>query len=212
MIIANLGILGTGKVAAQLATLAQAHGLNVRLGSARREARGDTAPAPAPVLPLEEAAAFGEACLLAIPFAACETVLPTLAEPLAGRIVIDATNPLREDWSPLVLGAEYSAGEQLQRLLPRSRVVKAFNTIFADCMSIVAQRPAGHALSAFVCSDDDAARAAVVALAQKLGFAALSAGALSSARYLEAMAHLNIRLAVTLGGGTKAGFAYLRDM
>ncbi len=71
-------------------------------------------------------------------------------------------------------------------------------------------RLGGHPLTTFVCGDDAGAKVRVMALAEQMGFAPVDAGVLANARYLEAMAHLNIQLAVTLGGGTDAGFLYLR--
>ena len=64
----------------------------------------------------------------------------------------------------------------------------------------------GHAVTAFIAGDDAQANATVAELAASAGFAPLITGALHNARYLEAMAHLNIQIAVVGGGGTNAGF------
>jgi predicted dinucleotide-binding enzyme len=154
------------------------------------------------------AGAAAEVVVLAIPYAAAAEVLAPLAVELTGKLVIDCTNPLQADWSPLPLGEQNSAGETLARLLPQSRLVKAFNTIFADVMTPERQNRAGLRVSAFVAGDDAAARLQVATLAADIGFAPVDVGPLSMARYLEAMAHLNIQIAIGQGGGTDAAFIY----
>jgi hypothetical protein len=66
----------------------------------------------------------------------------------------------------------------------------------------------GRRATVFVCSDSGSAKAEVLGLATAIGFDARDAGPLRNARYLEAMAHLNIHIAVALGGGTNAAFLY----
>ncbi len=203
----RIGILGGGNVGGALALLASSAGHDVRIGQREIGPLANGLDAVA----LEAAAAHGDVVVIAVPFAACAEVLPPLSQTLAGKIVVDATNPLNTDWSPLLLGQENSAAEEIARMLPASRVVKAFNTVFADAMTPQRLlRRGGQRLTAFVASDDDASAATVAELAQSMGFAPQRAGALESARYLEAMAHLNIAIAVGGGGGTDAGILYDR--
>ncbi|MEM8867919.1 MAG: hypothetical protein AAGC73_06595 [Verrucomicrobiota bacterium] len=137
--------------------------------------------------------------------------LPVLTQlALAEKVVIDMTNPLNADWSPLSLGADNSAGEETAKALPESYVVKAFNTIFADMMApeklaSLAVKPAG-----FYCGNDVAAKAKVSQLLATAGFDPIDAGSIGGARYLEQMAHLNIRLALSVENGTQAAFSYHR--
>jgi 8-hydroxy-5-deazaflavin:NADPH oxidoreductase len=161
-----------------------------------------------PAVSMDKAAAHGDIAVLAIPYSACAGLLPRHEAALAGKIVIDATNPLNENWSPLLLGQENSAGEEIARLLPKSKVVKAFNTVFADIMKPGKLARGTLAATAFICGDDEAANAEVAGLASSLGFAPVIAGPLKNARYLEGMAHLNIAIAVGQGGGTDAAFLY----
>jgi predicted dinucleotide-binding enzyme len=107
-----------------------------------------------------------------------------------------------------LLGQETSAGEEIAKLLPESFVVKAFNTIFADVMN--ASDIKDHHITAFVASSYEDAMKDVATLASDCGFKVVTINKLSAARYLEAMAHLNIELAVGQGGGTKASFTYNR--
>jgi predicted dinucleotide-binding enzyme len=200
----KIGVIGGGKVGGALARLAMAAGHEVRVGV--QAADDDNGDGLARVSVTE--AATGEIVVLAIPYAACAQALPPLAPFLSGRIVVDATNPVAADWSPLAMGENNSGAQDIARLLPSSRVVKAFNTVFADIMTPQRLIRAGQLrTTAFVASDDDAASAQVAAFAESLGFAAQRVGALANARYLEAMAHLNIAIAVG-GGGTDACFLY----
>jgi hypothetical protein len=152
--------------------------------------------------------AKAELVILAVPFLACGEILPLFAATLTGKIVVDATNPLNPDWSPLLPGEKNSAAETIVRLVPESHVVKALNMVFADVMTRQRLQRAEHRAAVFVAADNDAAKDTVCTLADGLGFDAHKAGQLRNARYLEAMAHLNIHLTFALGGGTNAAFVY----
>ena len=191
----KIGIIGNGSVGSSLAALLKASGKHdVVVGSRSAETKSI------------EAASHGDVVLLAIHFHALKDALPSLQEVLKGKIVVDATNPLNSDWSPMPLGEDNSAAEEVAKLLPDSIIVKAFNTIFADMMT--AKTTQG--VTAFVASDDETAMKTIAELATDCGFEAVTLNKLTSARYLEAMAHLNIELAVGQGGGTGAFFAYKR--
>jgi predicted dinucleotide-binding enzyme len=195
----NIAILGTGNVGQRLHQLLSPH-----VASAQLCARKPQSGTPG----FAQGAAHADVVLLAIPFTALADVLPGLQDALHGKVVVDCTNPLNADWSPLLLGQENSAGEETARLLPGARVVKAFNTIFADVMSPERQDRGGLRTTAFVAGDDADAKAAVLSLASVAGFAPMDVGPLSMARHLEAMAHLNIQIAVGQKGGTNAAFLY----
>ncbi len=188
----RIGIIGAGQVGSKLNALFTAAG-------------HDAVAAPRAVA--QKAAAHGEVVVLALPFAAVADALPPFADLLDGKIVVDATNPVGADWSPLLLGQENSAGEEIARLLPRSRVVKAFNSIFADVMTPQGLAGHGRRATCFVAGDDPVACDVVADLAGDAGFAPVKAGPLKLARHLEAMAHLNIAIALA-GGGTGAAFIY----
>lgn len=192
----RIGILGAGNVGTRLAELARRAGQDVRVGT-RSDAR--------------EVAAFAELLILAIPYTACVDALPPLAASLKGKIVVDATNPLNADWSPMSFSDESSAGEEIAKLLPTSRIVKAFNTVFADIMVPEKLSRNGQPVTTFLCGDDAEAKAAVSRLATSFGFEPLDAGPLRNSRYTEGIAHLNIYLAVALGGGTDATFLFHRS-
>lgn len=199
----QIAFIGSGNVARALGALLEAAGHGVLFGM-----RDGAAPSVGRALPIEEAAARADAVILAVPFAATRELLPPLAGVLAGKLVIDATNPVNADWSPMLLGQENSAGEEIARLLPASRIVKAFNTVFADVMRPDRLVREGQRVTCFVASDHDEAATAVMELARGAGFAPRAVGPLKMARHLEAMAHLNIQLAVGMKGGTGAAFIY----
>ena len=188
----RIGIIGAGPVGSRLKELFTTAGHDVA-AAGRAGAR--------------EAAAHGEVVVLAIPFAACAEALPPLADALAGKVVVDVANPVAADWAPLPLGERSSAAEEIARLLPRSRVVKGFNTIFADVMAPALLERDGQPITCFVAGDDEEGRATVMGLARDAGLAPQEAGPLRAARHLEAMAHLNIAIAFA-GGGTDAAFLH----
>ncbi len=196
----NISFVGAGNVASSLGNLFQNAGNAVKYGVQN--------PTDSQ-LSIAEACIFGEVVCFAIPFSAMEKVLTENKENLKGKIVVDITNVINlEDWSPVFLG-ENSGGEITAKLLPESKVVKAFNTIFADVMTSEKQQFNGQKLTAFIASDDAEAAEIIKNLANESGFDGLMVGGIRNARHLEAIAHLNIAIALG-GGGTDAGFAYFQ--
>lgn len=200
----KVAIFGFGNVGKQIAKI---------MNDAKQEVvvavrAGEFAGCEYPVLSFTEAAQQADAIVLAIHYTAVESVVAPLREAIAGKIVVDATNPLNDDWSPLLLGQENSAGETIQAMLPTAKVVKAFNTIFADVMSVETRANTVQSLTAFVASDHADATQWVSSVLAQSAFEAVNTGGLQNARYLEAMAHLNIQIAVEQGGGTSVGFVY----
>ncbi|MFM7358084.1 MAG: NADPH-dependent F420 reductase [Sediminibacterium sp.] len=196
----NIAFIGAGKVATNLSKLFSNAGHSIQLATHRPETSD---------LSIEEAIAFGEIICFAIPFSAMNGVLNTYKENLKGKIVVDITNPVSiADWSALFLG-EDSGGEQTARLLPDSKVVKAFNTIFADVMYPEKQIFCEQKLTAFIASDDEEAANIIKKIADEAGFYGMIVGGMKNASHLEAIAHLNISIALS-GGNTDAGFRYFQ--
>ena len=154
------------------------------------------------------AAEDADTAVLAIPYRVCSEVLPNLKMALSEKIVIDVTNPLNEDYSPVLFDKEDSAGETLQRILLESMLVKAFNTIFADNMILEKLDRDGRKLTTFIAGDNDPANEKVLQLAEKIGFSPIDTGPLKNSRYLEGMAHLNIQIAFGQGKGADVAFLY----
>jgi len=196
----NISFIGAGNVASSLGNLFANSGHTVKYGT-QNPNDGQ--------LSISEACIFGEIVCFAIPYSAMENVLTINKESLKGKIVVDITNAINiEDWSPLFLG-EDSGGEQTARLLSESKVVKAFNTIFANVMKPEKQQFNGQKLTAFIASDDTEAAETIKKLADEAGFSGFVVGGIRNARHLEAIAHLNIAVAMS-GGGTDAGFTYFQ--
>ncbi|WP_267879551.1 MULTISPECIES: NADPH-dependent F420 reductase [Kamptonema] len=129
---------------------------------------------------------------------------------LSGKIVIDCTNPLVPDYMSNTLGHPISSAEEIAKLIPGAKIVKAFNTIFAEVMAPGKQTFGEHKGTGFYCGDYPEAKDVVAKLIQDAGFEPVDAGVLKNARYLEAMGQLNIQIAYGLRGGTDVGFRYMR--
>lgn len=195
----NIAFIGAGNVASGLGNLLSKSGNLVKYGTQN--------PSEAQVS-MADAIDFGDIICFAIPYSAMNGVLQAYKDQLKGKIVVDITNPINSsDWSPIFLG-EDSGGEQTARILSESRVVKAFNTIFADVMKEDGKKFNGQKLTAFIATNDNQAGETIKEIAQDIGFNAVVINDIKNARYLEAMAHLNIAIALEKSN-TDAGFTYL---
>ena len=186
----KIGIFGDGNVGSALARGLKRAGHEVR-------AVGEDPKT------IRDVAAWGEVVILAVPFGAIDDVVKTAGEALSGKTVIDVTNALDADMN-LAIGFETSGAEELQKKLPRSRVVKAFNTVFAQHMDT--GKLGDKRLTAFVAGDDGAAKKTVLELARQIGFDAVDAGPTKNARLLEPFGFFNIQLGYGLNMGTQIGF------
>jgi 8-hydroxy-5-deazaflavin:NADPH oxidoreductase len=207
----NIAILGTGNMAQGLASNLAKAGYAVILGSrdaAKAKDVAKTIGGKVSADSVKAAAAKSDVVILAVPYAA---VAATIAEAggLAGKTVIDITNPLTADYSGLTIGHTTSAAEEIQKLAPNAKVVKAFNTIFASVLQADG-KAAGTPATVFIAGDDAEANKAVGDLAAKIGFVPLQTGKLAAARYLEPVAGLNIALGYGLGHGTDIAPAWQR--
>jgi NADPH-dependent F420 reductase len=186
----RVAIIGAGNVGKALATSITRAGHDVTItartpDSAKEAAREIGAhPVDSPAQAVEQA----DLVVLAIPFiGATDEVVAEIKDSVAGKTIIDVTNPLTSDYSGLA--TKTSAAEEIQDKLPEASVVKAFNTIFASNQA----RPSGE-IDAFVAADDEAAKSTVIDLARSVGFNPVDVGPLKAARYLEGMAFINIGL------------------
>ncbi len=155
------------------------------------------------------AARDADAVVLATPWTATEEAVRA-AGGLAGKTVLDATNPLAMGPAGLGLavGHSSSGAEAVQRWAPAAKVVKTLNTTGFGNMADA--RFAGGTPAMFYCGDDAGAKRTAHALVGDLGFEAVDAGPLSAARMLEPMAMLWICLAMKQGLGRDIAFALLR--
>lgn len=203
----TISIVGAGNVARGLATRALAADYDVEI-LVRNEEQGRTLAAslggavPATglggnvsVADLGPAAA-GDIVALAVPWSAVPEIVAAFGG-FVGKTVIDATNPLNAEFTGLATDADTSGAEEIAKLAPEAKVVKAFNTVFAS--NVVAGDKNGEPLDLLVAADDVDAKAAVVAFGEKAGFRVIDTGALSQARTMEALAWLHMQLQFTRG-------------
>ncbi len=188
----KIGILGTGDVGKTLASGFIALGHEVKMGS--REAHNEKAAAwvstsgiNASAGTFAEAAEFGDIVVLALLWTGTENALKLAgARNFAGKVVIDAVNPLVYESGKLpvlAIGHTDSAGEQIQRWLPQAHVVKAFNTVgFAHMFK--PDFPGGPP-DMFIAGNDGPAKDTVTAILKAFGWATIDTGGIEAARLLE---------------------------
>ena len=201
----KFAIIGSGNVGTSVARGVTGAGHDVVVADPSTEGL-EAVAAKAPVATTTsnlEAVTGADAVVFAVPFSAVEGIAAELSDELAGKIVIDVTNPLAEDLSGLSTNG-ISAAELVQQAAPGAKVVKAFNTVFAANQGDPVVD--GTQLDGFVASDDDEAKQAVLALLEQVGFRPIDVGALSAARYLEGMAFLNIALNARNGWSWTSGW------
>jgi predicted dinucleotide-binding enzyme len=153
-----------------------------------------------------EAVKEAEVVVIATPWSAAEAAIRSLGS-LAGKIVIDCTNPLGmgPDGLQLVLGFNTSAGEQVASWAPGAIVFKTLNTTGAGNMAKATEYPVKPVM--LVAGDDAGSKLRVMELVGKLGFEAVDAGPLKNARLLEPLAMLWIDQAMKRGRGRDFAFA-----
>ena len=187
----KIGVLGSGPAGQTLAKGFLEHGHPIMIGSRTpaklyewlREA-GPEAQAGT----FAEAAQFGEVVVLSVNGRAAEDVIRLAgAEHLAGKIVLDASDPL--DFSSgrpgLFVGTTDSLGERIQRLLPDAYVVKGLNIVQADVM--INPSLTGGEPDMFIAGDDDEAKKIITDLLAEFGWPVIDMGGIESARWLEAL-------------------------
>jgi predicted dinucleotide-binding enzyme len=151
----------------------------------------------------------GDVVILAVPYSALEGIIAAYGEHLAGKTVVDITNPLDfATFDSLVVPAGSSAAAQLQAKLPGSKVLKAFNTNFAA--TLASKLIGGLPTTVLVAGDDADAKGALIAAVEAGGVSALDAGSLARAHELEALGFLQLALAAGEKVAWTAGFAVVR--
>jgi 8-hydroxy-5-deazaflavin:NADPH oxidoreductase len=208
----KIAIIGAGNVGGSLGTAwAQKAGHEIFFGVREANAEktqalvrkiGGKTRAGAPA----EAAAIADFIVLTVPWPAAEAAIRSMGD-LAGKILLDATNPLAmgPDGLGLEIGHSISAGEKVQGWAKGASVFKTLNTTGSGNMA----DPIFHGVKSvmFVAGDDAANKPRVIALVADLGFDVIDAGPLRNARLLEAHAMLWIDLALKRGLGRDWAFA-----
>lgn len=143
----------------------------------------------------------------AVPYAAQPDVALRIKDVVTGKIVISIVNPLNSTYDGLLTAPDTSAAEELAGLLPHSKIVKAFNTIFSPVFS--APEINGNAPDSFIAGDDNDAVETVAGLVREAGFNPVPAGRLSVSRTLENMCLLLIQLNQRYNYNWRAGWKVL---
>ena len=141
----------------------------------------------------------GDVVVLAVYYPDARAAVEQYRDQLAGKVVVDITNPVNETFDALVVPPDGSATQELAGLAGSARFVKAFNTTFAGTLR--AGEVAGHKLDVLIAGDDDEAKATVAALARDGGLNPIDAGPLGRARELEAAGLLHMGLQQVLDTG-----------
>ena len=165
----------------------------------------DVEPAACPT----EASWEADIIILAVPFEAEKEVAGKIKEVANQKIVISIANPLNQTYNGLVTAPDTSAAEELQKLLPDSKIIKAFNTTFAaDFATPVID---GKQVDAFIAGNDEDALETVKELVSTAGFNPIVAGDLSVSRTLENMQLLLIQLGMKYNYNWLAGWKILHN-
>lgn len=190
----KIGIIGKGNVGGALSRALKRAGNEVKSTGRDRTA-------------IHEAVEWADVIVLAVPYGALGELVKDVGTMMDGKIVVDTTNALTPKME-LALGFTTSGAEELQKQLPKARVVKAFNSIFAQHMET--GRLGDRSLTAFVAADDEEAKKVVLELARGIGFDAVDSGPLKNARLLEPLGFFNIQLGYVLRHGPQIGFKLLQ--
>ena len=174
----NVTIIGTGNMGQAIASIAAKGGHSVQqLGQ-------DDLGTPV----------TGDIVVLAVPYPALSDVVARRGDQLAGRVVVDITNPLNfETFDSLVVPADSSAAAELATALSSSRVLKAFNTTFAGTLAAGTVGPL--TTTVLIAGDDADAKTLLAEVVTAGGLKAIDAGSLKRARELEAVGFLQLTLA-----------------
>lgn len=202
----DIGIIGTGSMGRSLGLGWARHGHRVFLGS-RDRLRGESIashlPAGTQGGTIAEAAAFGLVTVLAVPWAGVAEAIESARDELAGKTLIDCSNPLVAAHKPLAVGHTTSGAEQIQDRAPQCRVVKAFNAIAARLIASEDHTFGPFRANVFHCGDDPQSRSTVASLIRDIDFEPVDVGELCCARYLEPLAALTLILDLASGPGVE---------
>jgi 8-hydroxy-5-deazaflavin:NADPH oxidoreductase len=178
----SISIIGSGNMASAIGALAIKGGNAVEVvardatkAAALAEALGGGATAGT-----WGATPAGEIVILAVMFDSAVPVVSQYGDALAGKVIVDITNPFNADATGLAIPDDTSVAQMVAEAAPASaHVVKAFNTLFRDVLA------AGGPLDVFLAGDDDQAKASVSAFIESLGLTPRDVGQLPMARVLE---------------------------
>lgn len=191
----TISIIGSGGMAAAIGGLAAKAGHTVEVMSrdaAKARALAEQIGAGATTGTFGAAPA-GDIVILAVPYAAVLDVVKQYGEELAGKLLVDITNPIKSDFTGFLTPEDSFGAQEIAKAAPANAdIVKAFNTQFSH---VLAAGPVeGHPLDVFIAGDDAQAKARVSAFIESLGLRPMDAGQLPMARTLEHACMLTLGL------------------
>jgi predicted dinucleotide-binding enzyme len=210
----KIGILGSGLMGGKFGTLWARAGHEVIFTYARSKAKlrrlaraaGPNARAGTP----DEAAREADVLFLAVHWLKFRDVLRRTGK-LAGKTVLSCSLPMNAANSALAVGRTSSAAESLAKMIPKARVVSAFNTVPSEVLfSVYARRKKSGRPSLVYCGDDRKGKKIAARLIRDIGFDPVDAGPLKIARYTEPFALLVAQLAYESGGSDKLAYRFER--
>lgn len=207
----KIGIIGAGDVGATLGKSWARKGHQIMFGVRNTQSPKvsnllKSSNANLKVGSVSEAASFSDVIILAIPWSAVNQIIG-IAGDLAGKLLVDTTNPFTSDLKGMVIEPSTSAAEEIAKLAPKSKVVKAFNTIGIKVLDNMIFGT--NKADVFICGSDLKSRTTVKKLATDLGFEVVDVGPLSNARLLEQLSLLWIELAFRQEMGPNIAFKLL---
>jgi|SRR5579863_9329411 len=210
----RIGILGSGLMGAKLGTIFARAGHDVVFSYARSEAKlkslAKEAGGKARAGSVAEAARDADVVLLAVHWSRFADVLRQAGD-LAGKVVITCSLPMNDDDTGLVVAHTSSGAEELQKRLPKAKVVGAFNTVPSEVFfGVFAARQKQPRPSLVYYGDDAGAKELVAGLIRDVGFEPVDAGPLRIARYAEPFTLLIAQLAYEGEGGPELAYRFER--
>lgn len=187
---AHISVIGTGNMGQVIAGLVSKGGNTVESVNSSDTAKPVT----------------GDVIVLAVPYGSVADVIAQRGDQLAGKIVVDITNPVDfATFDGLTVPADSSAAAEIAAKLPHSTVLKAFNTNFGATLG--SGSVGGETTTVLIAGDDADAKALLTGIVAAAGLKAVDAGGLKRARELEALGFLQITLAAGEKISWTGGFA-----
>ncbi|WP_019011580.1 NAD(P)-binding domain-containing protein [Deinococcus aquatilis] len=150
---------------------------------------------------------LSDVVVLATWYTNAQEIAQSLKGQLAGKVVVDISNPLTADFTGLAIAGDTSAAEELVQLIPDARVIKAFNTTFAG--TLVAGQVTGQPLDVLIAGNDQEAKNTIAALVNAGGLRGIDVGPLERARQLEGLGFLGIQLQFTQNTNFASAWKFL---
>jgi 8-hydroxy-5-deazaflavin:NADPH oxidoreductase len=206
----RVGILGSGLMGGKLGTIFARAGHEVvfsyvrneqKLEALARDAKGK-ARAGTP----RDAAQEADAILLAVHWSRIQDVLNQIGD-LSGKVILTCSLPMNDDNTGLVVAHTSSGAEEIAKMIPKARVVAAFNTVPSEVLFGVYEAKCKPRRPSLVyCGDDQPAKELAARLIRDVGFDPVDVGPLRIARYTEPFALLVAQLAYEGEGGPELAY------